>query len=102
MKYGVTGYKRIVNSFKSNVCAHYARVLIVNPLHARLPRLVAVIQLTYIRFDSKDVRNQWEKVRVLWVKHLSVVLRPLIGHSLLENASKLRQISWNQQRMGST
>ena len=52
---GVIGYKSIVNSFKSNVRAHYARVLIVNPLHARLPRLVAVIQLTCNRFDSKDV-----------------------------------------------
>lgn len=78
---GVTGYESIVNSFKSNVRAHYARVLIVNPLHARLPRLVAVIQLTCNRFDSKDVQNQWEKVRVLWSKHLSAVLGPLIGHS---------------------
>ena len=78
---GVTGYESIVNSFKANVRAHYARVLIVNPLHARLPRLVAVIQLTCNRFDSKDVQNQWEKVRVLWGKHLYVVLGPLIGHS---------------------
>ena len=79
--FGVTGYESIVNSFKSSVRAHYARVLIVNPLHARLPRLFAVIQLTCNRFDSKDVRNQWKKVRVLWGKHLSVVLGPLIGHS---------------------
>ena len=63
--FGVTCYKNIVNSFKSNVCAHYARVLIANPLHARLLRLVAVIQFTCNRSDSKDVRNQWEKVKVL-------------------------------------
>ena len=79
--FGVTGFESIVNLFKSNVCAHYARVLIINPLHARLPRLVAIIQLTCNRFDSKDMQNQWEKVRVLWGKHLSAVLGPLIGHS---------------------
>jgi hypothetical protein len=73
---GVTAYANIVNSSKCNVRAHY-----VNPLHARLPRLVVVIQLICNRFDSKDVQNQWEKVKVLWGKHLSSVLGPLIGHS---------------------
>lgn len=78
---GDTGYKKIVDAFEKNVIAHYARVFIVNPLHARLPKLVLAIQLTCNKFDSKAVRAQWEEIHVLWDKNLREVLGPLIGHS---------------------
>ena len=54
--FGVTSYENIVNSFNSNVRAHYTRffLLLILCMHV-CPRLVAVIQLTCNRFDSKDV-----------------------------------------------
>lgn len=56
-------------------------MLILNPLHPRLPRLVILIQLTCNRFDAVFVRKQWEKVRALWSIHLLNVVGPLIGHA---------------------
>ena len=49
------GYENIVQTFKMNIRAQYACVLIANPLHPRLPRLVILIQLTCNRFDARFV-----------------------------------------------
>ena len=41
--YEIEGYENIVQAFKMNIGAHFSRVLIVNLLHLRLPRLVILI-----------------------------------------------------------
>ena len=84
----IEGYENIVQVFKMNIRAHFAWVLIVNPLHPRLPRLVILIQLNCNSFDAAFVRNQWEKVKALWSIHLLDVLGPLIGHASDGDAHK--------------
>lgn len=43
---GDVSYEIITYSFKNNVIGHYAHVIIANPLHENLPRLVVVIHPT--------------------------------------------------------
>lgn len=67
---GVDGYERIMNAFRNNMIAHYARVIIINPMHARLPCLVLVVMFTCNRFDHHFGRRQWKRVKDLWDTHL--------------------------------
>ena len=75
------GYETIVSSFKDYVVGHYARVLIANPLHPKLPRLVLVVQCTCNCFDADFVKCQWNEVETLWEKHLSTSIGPIVGHA---------------------
>ena len=49
---GESGYAAIVDSFQQNDKGSFARVIMVNPLHALLPRLVLVVSCTCNRFNS--------------------------------------------------
>jgi hypothetical protein len=49
---GQEGYAKIVDAFKSNIMDGFARVVMVNPLHDKLPRLVLVVSCTCNCFDS--------------------------------------------------
>ena len=57
---GKAGYSAIVDSFRLNQKGSFARVIMVNPLHDKLPRLVLVVSCTCNCFNSNWVRNQWK------------------------------------------
>ena len=59
---GVARYEIIKDAFKNCVISHYARVIIANPLHEKLPHLVVDVHPTYNKFDANFVHRQWEKV----------------------------------------
>lgn len=78
---GENGYHRIVDAFEHNVIAHYARVLIANPLAECLPKLVLLIQLTCNRFDSMSIKEQWKEVNLHWNMYVKDVIGPILGHA---------------------
>ena len=49
---GEAGYSKIVDSFQTNKVGGFARVIMVNPLHNKLPRLVLVVCCTCGCFNS--------------------------------------------------
>lgn len=54
---GNASYKAIVNAFVLNKKGSFAKVIIVNPLHALLPRLLLVFLCTCNCFDFHSVRR---------------------------------------------
>lgn len=56
------GYNKIVDSFRSDKIGGFARVVMVNPLHQSLPRLVLVVNCTCNCFDASLVKNQWRVI----------------------------------------
>lgn len=56
------GYNKIVESFRTYKVGGFARVIVVNPLHDKLPQLVLVVCNTCNCFDSSWVRKQWELI----------------------------------------
>ena len=53
------GYQKILDSFQSNKVGGFAKVIMVNPLHQSLPRLVLVVCCTCYCFNSSWMRKQW-------------------------------------------
>jgi hypothetical protein len=49
---GDFGYDNIVDGFRTNRVGAFARIIMVNPLHYSLPRLVLVITCTCNCFDA--------------------------------------------------
>jgi hypothetical protein len=45
---GDEGYNMIVDSFRSDKMDTFARVIVVNPLHVKLPRLVLSLSCTRV------------------------------------------------------
>jgi hypothetical protein len=88
---GESGYSSIVDSFRMNVKGSFARVIMVNPLHDKLPKLVLVVSCTCNRFNSSWVRNQWETIDTLWQDSCGLVIGPIIGHSS-DGDSRRRQL----------
>ncbi|KAL3678512.1 hypothetical protein R1sor_021468 [Riccia sorocarpa] len=78
---GEEGYSRIVDSFESNVIGSYARVVIVNLLHEKLPRLVISASVTCNSFDATWIREQWDWMKCEWDKHCRAQVGPIIGHA---------------------
>ena len=78
---GESGYAAIVDSFRQNDKGSFARVIMVNPLHALLPRLVLAVSSTCNRFNSDWVRNQWNTIDTLWQDSYGPILGPIVGHS---------------------
>lgn len=54
---GENGYNKVIDSFASNKVGDFARVIVVNPLHNKLPMLVIVVCATCNCFDASWVRN---------------------------------------------
>lgn len=54
---GEDGYNNIVDSFRSNQVGSFTRVIVVNPLHEKLPRLTLVVSCTCNCFDASWVRR---------------------------------------------
>ena len=88
---GESGYNAIVDSFKFNQKGSFARVIMVNPLHEKLPRLVLVVSCTSNCFDSEWVRNQWKTIDVLWEENYGTSIGPIVGHAS-DGDSRRRQL----------
>ena len=56
---GDEGYNKIVDCFCINRVGAFARIVMINPLHQSLPRLVLVVRCTCNFFDAPWVRQQW-------------------------------------------
>ena len=77
---GATAYDRLKAAFQCNRAAGLARVIMLNPLHKDLPSMVILLQATCNKFDHDMVKHQWEKIQLLYNKHLLKVLGPLVGN----------------------
>lgn len=75
------GYTTIMDAFANNVRAGYARVLLANPLHERLPALLVVAMCTCNSFEVDDIRDQWTRVEKLWSENCLQLAGPLVGHA---------------------
>jgi hypothetical protein len=75
------GYDTIVDAFHNFKTGSFARVIMVNPLHAKLPRLVFAISCTCNCFDSCWVRKQWGRIDRLWKLHCEDQVGPIVRHA---------------------
>lgn len=95
--FGEEGYNMIVDSFRNNKVGGFARVIVVNPMHSELPRLVLVACCTCNSFDSAWVRRQWDIIDGLWAKDCLDVVGPIVGHSS-DGDSRRRQLMLQDYR----
>ena len=89
--FGEDGYNKIVETFRSSQIGGFARVIVVNPLHEKLPRLVLSVCCTCNCFDSKWVKHQWDVIDSLWIKECLSTVGPVVGHSS-DGDSRRRQL----------
>lgn len=73
-------YDSIVSSFQTMVIAKNVRLIMLNPLHASLPRCPLAILPTCMKFDSAIVLSQWESIRNVFGEAL-VTVGPIIAHA---------------------
>jgi len=59
---GEVGYTKMVESFRTDKIGGFARVIVVNPLHPKLPRLVLAACCTCGCFDSGGYENNGKKL----------------------------------------
>ena len=78
---GEQGYNTIVNAFNEYKISPFARAIILNPLHPKLPRSPILTMPTCNRFDHEFVFRQWQTVERLYEQELQDIVGPLIGHS---------------------
>ena len=78
---GEEGYAKIVDCFRSDRIGGFARVIMVNPLHEKLPRLVLQVNCTCNCFDATWVRRQWGIIDGLWLKECHDAVGPVVGHA---------------------
>ena len=94
---GEDGYNKILETFRCSQIGGFARVIVVNPLHDKLPRLVLTICCTCNSFDAKWVRRQWDVIDSLWVKECLETVGPIVGHSS-DGDSRRRQLMLQDYR----
>ena len=78
---GVQGYNTIVNAFNECKIAPFARAIILNALHPKLPRIPVLVMPTCNKFDHQFVFRQWQTVERLYEQELQEIVGPLIGNS---------------------
>ena len=88
---GEEGYCQLLESFGKNRKGTFARVVVVNPLHERLPRLVLIVCCTCNCFNSDWVRGQWDTIDRLWEEECLAAVGPIIGHAS-DGDSRRRQL----------
>lgn len=88
---GNTGYENILDAFRGDKIGSFARVIMVNPLHAKLPRLVLAVSCTCNCFDSCWVRSHWGRIDSLWKLHCEESVGPVVGHAS-DGDSRRRQL----------
>ena len=88
---GDDGYNSIVDSFRNDRVGGFARVVMVNPLHQSLPRLVLVVNCTCNCFDAAWVRRQWGVIEKIWEDECKDIVGPIVGHAS-DGDSRRRQL----------
>ncbi|KAL2621659.1 hypothetical protein R1flu_001864 [Riccia fluitans] len=78
---GESGYSKIVESFEQKIQGSYAQVVIVNPLHEKLPRLIVYTCVTCNSFIASWVRDHWKGLKQRWDKCCRQVVDPVLGHA---------------------
>ena len=74
-------YGKLLESMKNSRIASYARVMMMNPLHERLPRIVLHLQPPCNCFTAADVLEQWSMYDELCREILDPFLGPNLGKS---------------------
>eukprot|EP00112_Aurelia_sp_Birch-Aquarium-sp1_P001683 Seg1182.1 transcript_id=Seg1182.1/GoldUCD/mRNA.D3Y31 product="hypothetical protein" protein_id=Seg1182.1/GoldUCD/D3Y31 len=74
-------YQRIEKACSNLKKGSYLRVIMINPLHKRIPKLVIFISITCNMFDHRDVKEQWNECKSLYAFHLEEILGPVVGNS---------------------
>ena len=77
---GESGYNAIMDAFTNNKLSGFAQIVMVNPLHVDLPRLVSVVCIICNCFDGVWIRWQWERISKLWIDECQNVIDPILGH----------------------
>lgn len=72
---------KLIDAFWFGKLGWFARVIIINPLHEKLPRLMFVVTCTCNCFDSSRVRNQWQVVKDLWNTEGLQIVGPIVEHA---------------------
>lgn len=88
---GDDSYNSIVDSFRNDRVGGFARVVMVNPLHQNLPRLVLVVNCTCKYFDAAWVRRQWGVIEKIWEDECKDIVGPIVGH-VSDGDSRRRQL----------
>jgi hypothetical protein len=78
---GQVGYDNVMDAFRNDKIGSFARVIVVNPLYDKLPKLVLVVSCTCNCFDSSWVRSQWRTIDALWKDNCLEDVGPIIGHA---------------------
>jgi hypothetical protein len=78
---GDEGYNKIVDTFRLDKIGAFARVIVVNPLHASLPRLVLSLSCTCNCFDASWMRLHWKSIESLWIQYCEYDVGPVVGHA---------------------
>ena len=65
---GQGAYQPIIDAFRENKIGTHARVIMLNPLQEKLPKLVALLMPSCNRFNYHDVYPQWQCMKL----HLSL------------------------------
>lgn len=81
----------MLESFADNKKIGFARVILVNPLHNALPRLVLVVASTCNCFDSSWVHKQWDDIDDIWKVECVDIVGPIVGHAS-DGDSRRRQL----------
>ena len=74
-------YEFMVKCFREYCIGTLARAMILNPLHAGLPRVVIGLFPTCNKFTHKDVEKQWIAIEEIFERKMSERIGPLVGHS---------------------
>ena len=77
---GIAGYSNIVRTFDNMVIGKYARVLILNPLHPKLPKLPVVLMNSCNKFKASLVEDQLQEVLSACRNHLNGIVS-VTGHA---------------------
>ncbi len=73
---GEDGYNNVLEAFTNNKIASFARIMIVNLLDEKLPRLVFVVCYICHYFNVNWVQQQWNVIDVLWKLECQAIVGP--------------------------
>ena len=74
-------YGQITQALKTMMRATSMRLVVINPIHPKLPKIVIFAHGTCNRFDAAFIAKSWRLIRELAAKYLAESLGPLVGHA---------------------
>jgi hypothetical protein len=74
---GKLGYNKVVDAFQTNKVGGFAKVVMVNPLHDKVPCLVLAVCCACDCFDSEWVQRQWDTIDTLWRQECEAMVGPI-------------------------